>query len=320
MSQGIKLDDPIIILTSDRHYLVPMLTLFHNLTVTSRRNYKVEIWLSFDISKYLTKSLISLINSINDKFKVSFHKQTNIDAPYYDYLTIGAWTRLEAFSQRRQSNSLLLYLDSDVYLQFEWEEIFDKLPESYSGLAAVRTTGHTEFEKKFPSKGSSEYYFNSGVLIVNPTWWLGKGFDSKWKEVLSQYNELQFKVLDQDVINYLVRGDYFRLHNEFNCYPLSVNSKTKIVHFAGLKKPWGFFNHLKNNNNSNVLSEIIKLYQLNMLKTFKLIFLKKPIFALYIFTKFYFRFTIMNMKNSLLSSSTYSQIRRYCAKIGKVNK
>jgi lipopolysaccharide biosynthesis glycosyltransferase len=320
MSHGINLDDPIIILTSDRHYLVPMLTLFHNLTVTSRRNYKVEIWLSFDISKYLTNRLISLIKSINDNFKVSFHKQTYIDAPYYDYLTIGAWARLEAFSQRRQSNSLLLYLDSDVYLQFEWEEIFNKLPESYSSLAAVRTTGHTEFEKKFPSKDYSEYYFNSGVLIVNPTWWLGKGFDSKWKEVLSQYNELQFKVLDQDVINYLVRGDYFRLENEFNCYPLSVNSKTKIVHFAGLKKPWGFFNLLKNNNNSNVLKEIVKLYQLNMLKTFKLIFLKKPIFALYIFTKFYFRFTIMNMKNSLLFSSIYSQIRRYCAKIGKVNK
>jgi lipopolysaccharide biosynthesis glycosyltransferase len=304
------MDGPIIILTCDRHYLLPTLVLFRNLTLTSQNAYKIEIWLSFDIDNTLAKKFSHLINLINKKFEVSFHKQTPISAPKYDYLTIGAWTRLEAFSKNRKFDSLLLYLDTDIYLEKDWEQIFRQLPNNYFGLAAVKTTGHEKFEKKFPSKDLSEYYFNSGVLIVNSSWWKERGFNFEWHKVLSQYNNLQLTVLDQDVINYLVRGDYFRIRSEFNAYPLSVTNQTKIVHFAGVKKPWGFFNQLKNKSNSLILKEIIKTYQINFLKTLQLIIFKKPIFTLHLIIKFYSRFTIMNIKNLILSNPSLSKIIR----------
>jgi lipopolysaccharide biosynthesis glycosyltransferase len=289
-----------IILCGDRHYLIPLLTLINNLICTSTDKYLIEVWFSSDTPSKIIKNMKELVETFKTESNFEFFKQGELIAPGYKYLTSGAWVRLSAFDNLREENSLILYLDCDIFLKQSWELIFDELPNHGMFLGALQTPGHAEFEARFKSKSGEQYYFNSGVLVFNSNWWLKNSFHVQWPEILNQYNKFGFRTLDQDVLNYLVRGNYVRISQDFNCYLYNITPRASIIHFAGWRKPWGLFKSTGRNFDEhlqNSINQIVKEYDKNLKTTLRFILLKKPVFGLYIIMIFYYRFTLMNLKN-----------------------
>ena len=288
-----------IILTTDKNYILPTLALFNNLVANTSNQFVIEIWFSFDLSSKFKSKSEKLFRGINKNFKLFFFTQSPLNAPGYKYLTSAAWIRLQSFDQKREADSLLLYLDSDIYLLERWEEIFVQFPLNDLGLAAVKTNGHVNFEDKYPGKTIQDYYFNSGVLLLNQRWWIEKKLDQRWKSIIDHYEEFGFKRLDQDVLNYLIRDDYSLLANRFNCYPNDVTADSRIIHFAGLRKPWALFSHISGKDDK-FLKKILFHYRNNLKITLLKIVVVSPVFSFRMYCAFIYRFTLMNLKNLFL--------------------
>ena len=293
------MSNPIIILTTDKNYIFPTLALFNNLVANTSNRYAIEIWFSFDMPIKLKNKTEELFNKLNKDFKLFFYTQSPLNAPGYKYLTSAAWIRLEAFDHKREKNSILLYLDSDIYLMEHWEEVFVQFPLNDLGLAAVSTRGHVDFENRYPGTTRNNYYFNSGVLLLNQNWWIVNKLNHQWKSTIDHYGELGFKRLDQDVLNYLIRDAYSLLDNRFNSYPNDLNKDSRIIHFAGLRKPWAFFSHISAKSDV-CMGKILALYKKNLNITLFKILIANPVISINIYCAFIYRFTLMNLKNLIL--------------------
>jgi len=298
--------DTTLIVTLDRNYLIPALVLFKNLIDNSKENYKIEFWFSFAVKKGELILFRRMTDKLNKSFIVHFCTQEELQAPGYKYLTSGAWIRLCAMDQPRSDANLLVYLDCDLFLKSGWDDFILTIPKKFNSLYARRTSGHRNFELQYPSNSKQAYYFNSGVLFFSSNWWFDFAYSVKWKNILVNYDNLGFKTLDQDLLNYMIRDNYFALPLELNSYPSEINSSTKIIHFAGTSKPWGFFQIGFNECDKfqlKLISKIKKSYTKNFNSIIFLIFKFGGFLGLELIFKFYWRFTIMNIKNR------YNEIR-----------
>lgn len=294
--------DTSLIITTDRHYLIPALILFKNLTNHSQESYNVEFWFSYSVKDSEVILFKELICKLNEVFNVKFYRQEKLEAPGYKYLTSGAWIRLCAMELPRPEVSLLIYLDCDLFLKSDWDNFIKTIPKKFNGLIARRTPGHRDFELKYPSNNLDSYYFNSGVLFFGSRWWFDFGYSNKWKNILVNYDNLGFKTLDQDLLNYMIRDQYTLLPIEMNSYPHEVDSRTKIIHFAGISKPWGFFQINFRNCNGMQLAQMSatkRSYSKNLKSIIFLVLRYGGILGLELVAKFYIRFTTMNLKNIL---------------------
>jgi lipopolysaccharide biosynthesis glycosyltransferase len=292
--------DTSLIITLDRNYLIPALILFKNLINNSKGNYKIEFWFSYSVKKSEVMFFKKITDKLNKTFIVNFHKQEELQAPGYKYLTSGAWIRLCAMDLPRPGANLLIYLDCDLFLKSGWDDFIQTIPREFNSLYARRTSGHRNFELKYPSSNKESYYFNSGVLFFSPNWWFSSGYSSEWRHILVDYDNLGFKTLDQDLLNYMIRNHYSALPLELNSYPSEINFRTKVIHFAGISKPWGFFQIGSKDCDKfqhRLIREVKNSYTKNLNSIFFLIFKFGGILGLELIFKFYLRFTIMNIKN-----------------------
>ena len=289
-----------VIITTDSHYLIPALTLFQNILTASNEKYQIEFWFSHLLTETEEKLFRKLAWKINRGFTLSYYRQNVVSAPGYKYLTSGAWIRLSAMDKLRPSQNLIIYLDCDIFLKFGWDEFVQAIPKNFEGLYARKTSGHSNFELKFPSQNNSPYYFNSGVLFFGANWWFNRSYNSVWKLDLKKYTKLGFKTLDQDLLNYMIRDQYTNLPIEFNSYPSEVEESTRIIHFAGSSKPWGFFQtgfRHSSKFKKKLLQDTEKAYMKNLNIVLFSLFRFGGLSGLKLLLIFFLRFTVMNLKN-----------------------
>ncbi len=294
------MSDKSVIITADRHYLIPALTLFQNILTASNEKYQIEFWFSHLLTETEERLFRKLTWKLNQGLSLSYYRQNEVTAPGYKYLTSGAWIRLSAMDKLRPNQNTIIYLDCDVFLKFGWDKFAQAIPKGFNGLYARKTSGHGNFESKFPSQNNSPYYFNSGVLLFGANWWFDRSYNSVWKLYLKKYTKFGFKTLDQDLLNYMIRDQYTNLPIEFNSYPSEVKSSTRIIHFAGSSKPWGFF-QIRFKHSSKLKKKLLlnteKAYKSNLNIVLFSIFRFGGVSGLKLIIKFFLRFTVMNLKN-----------------------
>lgn len=156
--------------------------------------------------------------------------------------TIGSLFRLMIPEVIDKSIDKVLYLDADLVVNLNLEELFDINIDDYA-LAACRDIRNCN---KFLCKNDiipQDKYFNSGIMIMNLKYIRGKY--SLLKEsikVLEKFPECIFP--DQDALNYLFFNKVLFLDRKYNLFTKLINTSSNIdvksiFHFAGVKIEYG---------------------------------------------------------------------------------
>ena len=158
-----------------------------------------------------------------------------------DHVSAATYYRLFVHVLLPPSVSSVLYLDLDIVVARSIRYLFEI--EVAQPLAAVDHASPAEAWRLWgPSLGS---YFQAGVLVINVELWRNRSMMNVFEVILSQQKH-RIRWWDQDVLNIAFADDWLRLpvwyNVNFSVRPLvdsdSLSRLTRLVHFAGLLKPW----------------------------------------------------------------------------------
>ena len=255
-----------VLFVLDDNYVYPFLMALGSFSIHTGHNRRIMLlnireWL--DGSPLITSDSIEVIKRVCSALRLDI-EVVEIDTPKtfsswnlhdYGHISIAAWAKVIAlFSLSLHHDEELLYLDPDILLLANFEEIFQLNTSASTSLMARQSSGHEYFENfwsshrtQFAPKKPSDtnWYFNSGILKLNLQTWQKHGFWISWEQLMQYPKKYKLEIVDQDLLNALVLGNYGALPVGFNCYPGEYNSdNARIIHFAGGLKPWYFRNLL----------------------------------------------------------------------------
>lgn len=140
-----------------------------------------------------------------------------------------------------------IYIDSDVILQDDISNLYNKeLNDNY--VAAIRdevVNGAEVFRKysKIAIGIDPEYYFNSGVLLMNLKKMREDKIEEKFIYLLTKYN-LDTVAPDQDYLNVLCKGKVLYLPETWDKMPdfgeKIEAEKIHLIHYNMFRKPWHY--------------------------------------------------------------------------------
>lgn len=249
-----------------------------------------------DKSKSILKS-----SAKNVEFLV-IDKEVFADFKGKGYISISAWYRF-ALSKLLPTNiSKILYLDCDIAVNCDLQEMFEIDLNNYA-IGAVKDCIWKKFNKRI-DLDSNYHYFNSGVLLINVDYWRENKIEEKLFGFLKESPE-RINMLDQSVLNIVLGKEYKEFPLQWNvqyvpayieecCYEKqefqSAMANPKIIHFVNRFKPWdvqlGWLNPLSilftkyMDNPPKYTDKKCRVF----FKLFAKRFIRKPVF---IFRKFY---------------------------------
>lgn len=140
------------------------------------------------------------------------------------------------------TKKLILWLDSDLLLLEGWNEILAFGKKLYDSNFILAARKHWDFERSannFSLIKSGQFYFNSGVMLINCKLWNKLDINIEVNYLINRYSDFNFEWADQCVLNYLIGDEYSEISKEFNA-PTNeyLVNETRILHFAGSNKPW----------------------------------------------------------------------------------
>jgi lipopolysaccharide biosynthesis glycosyltransferase len=259
-------------------------------SVHAKRIVVINIQKWSGISPLISPESIEIISRICDVLKLELEvieiqvptSFTSWNLHEYGHISIAAWAKvIVLFQLRAKNDEELLYIDPDTLLLENFEEIFQLKTKAATSLMARQSNGHELFENywinqrfKFPPRDLLEtnWYFNSGIMKLNLNTWQSHEFWIKWDELIRHPQKYRLEIVDQDLLNALVLGDYGRIPISFNCYPSEYRPNvTKIIHFAGGLKPWYFRNALSRLRLNKPTRAAMELWRKNERRTLVLI-------------------------------------------------
>lgn len=135
----------------------------------------------------------------------------------------------------------VLYLDSDILCLNSLNKLFKQtLSNNIAGVVSDHNNMLNYAKKAFNL--NSNYYFNSGFLIINLINWEKHNISNEAISLL--LNKNNFKYYDQDVLNLLLANKTLLLANKYNTiYHLAdmntpIPDDTIFLHYSGSVKPW----------------------------------------------------------------------------------
>lgn len=163
------------------------------------------------------------------KFDLMAKIYRNVDLQYYNMQNYKEWIepltklktgypvaslyRLLAAEILSPSISKILYLDGDVICKNDISALFH-LNIDNAPLAAAGDINEKAFAKERSLK--SGQYFNAGVLLINLDFWRKKGFFQVVLNFIEKNDKIVFPYADQDILNFILDGFFFRLEDRFN--------------------------------------------------------------------------------------------------------
>ena len=209
------------------------------------------------LSEYSKEGLRQTVAQHSEHASIQFltvEKDVYEDFLVSDHITTTAYLRISLPKILAKYNyKKVLYLDADVLVLDDIVALYD---ESLNGktIGAVIDPGQTKALKRL-GIDSEEYYFNSGVMVIDIDQWIEKDITDKTIQFLKENGE-QIIYHDQDALNGVLYGDWEQLHPKWNMqcsliferHPApdkkyeelykSGNEAPSIVHFTGHDKPW----------------------------------------------------------------------------------
>jgi lipopolysaccharide biosynthesis glycosyltransferase len=163
--------------------------------------------------------------------------------------SVVAYARVLVPSSLPRAASRLLYLDSDIVVTNELNSLF---ATNLGGAVVAAVPDHVppgidhSFRSNVLKLPDPEFYFNSGVLLIDVEAWQKNAITEKafeFYEGIPPGTKLWYP--DQDVLNSILANRWFPLDRRWNYFRDAENmdlqrfrSEATIVHFASGKKPW----------------------------------------------------------------------------------
>lgn len=192
----------------------------------------------------VTKQLKQKLDRISQDYKVELciHK---VDIEQLSDLKITAhasaanYFRLLAPDILPETLGKVLYLDSDLIVNAPIDELFNSDITNYP-LAAC---GDKVIATKQRLQLQGNYYFNSGVMLMNLDYWRREKLGLKAIDFIRS-NPDMIILWDQDALNKIVDGNFINLNRKWNSLvdlyanQSQVTPDSIIIHFVGSLKPW----------------------------------------------------------------------------------
>lgn len=184
------------------------------------------------------------LDRISQEYKVEFCiHQIDVEKFYGLKLTAHAsaanYFRLLAPDILPASLNKVLYLDSDLVVNGSLDELFNLDISNYP----VAACGGKVITTKQRLQLQGDYYFNSGVMLMNLDFWRREKLGLQSIEFIRAHPEM-ILLWDQDALNKIIDGNYINLDCKWNSLVDSyanqsqVSEESVIVHFVGSLKPW----------------------------------------------------------------------------------
>lgn len=152
----------------------------------------------------------------------------------------------------------ILYLDTDILITESIKELETIEFNEHIALAAVKDLTRHDDYKRLGIDETKHIYFNSGVMLLNLTYWREHSIGQKCLDLLVKHS-IQYKFPDQDALNVACEGRVIYLHPRYNCITsffaqrefiearvreeeianvIEATRNPAIVHFTWPSKPW----------------------------------------------------------------------------------
>ena len=210
-----------------------------SLLINNPEDFNIYIFLD-----NLNTKLIKKIETIQEQYNVKIITY-EIDEKKLANLTLSIhasfanYYRLLLGSILPEKIDKILYLDSDTIVNNSIKNLYElDINEYYLAARGGKAPGQ---KKRLLLKNN--YYFNSGVMLINLTLWRQHKIGEQALE-FAKKNPNMLKLWDQDALNKVIDGDFIILDKKWNSLiDLSSgqnenNKETIIMHFVGSLKPW----------------------------------------------------------------------------------
>ncbi len=227
-----------IAITLDKNYCIHAAVMLYSLlSHNNPSEYKIHIVLNFK-NKFFEIPLRYVLYRKRCNYQIYFIDDKDIefanDLVITNHVTIATYFRLFLPSILKNINTLL-FLDCDLVINGNIDDLFNTNIKDKT-LAAVTTID----EERIKTLGLKGNYFNAGVMLLNLEYLRAHYYESKFAHFIKN-NKDKIHYWDQDVLNSVTEGTTVALDDIWNCmsYNYTEGTNPKIIHFAGIHKPWG---------------------------------------------------------------------------------
>ncbi|SPY33775.1 glycosyltransferase family 8 protein [Pasteurella canis] len=248
-----------IVFNADNNYAPYLATTILSIikTNTSPINfYILDLGIS-ELSKDTIKKIVHLSRNTIEFIKIK--KDELSDLPQtITYIPSVTYARLKIVDYLPLDVEKVIYLDTDILVNASLQPLWETdLKDNWIGACFDPFIEYDKENYKFKiGLASNHYYVNAGVLLINLTKWRSTNIWEKSINFFKNFPYAQYQ--DQDIINFLFKGEIVYLDNRYN---FSVNHKNKIkakkkdstmhihpvekttmpiaiFHYVGPTKPW----------------------------------------------------------------------------------
>ncbi|MDU2560129.1 MAG: glycosyltransferase family 8 protein [Streptococcus mitis] len=225
-----------IILATDNNYLIQAET-----TIKSILTHNTDVCIyvfNNDIAPEWFKLLNVKLASANSQI-INIRVDKNMFTSYKTGETINYTTFFRYLIPDLVTSDRALYLDCDLVVTGDLSELFNMDMEE-KPVAAVASPYAWE---------SDPYGFNAGVLLIDNRMWRSHSYISQLLK-LTEEKQAEVAMADQSILNIFFQHNWKEIDSTYN-YLVGLdynyraaelsrleNSLPKIIHFAGIHKPW----------------------------------------------------------------------------------
>lgn len=155
------------------------------------------------------------------------------------HISAAAYFRILAAQILPDDCQKVLYLDSDLVVTGAIASLYNLDISAYP-LAA---SGQRVVTTKARLKLNGNYYFNSGVILINLEAWRRDNIGDQALQFIREFPQM-VKFHDQDALNKIVDGNFLNLDQRWNSLvdlyagTSQANPDSRVIHFVGSLKPW----------------------------------------------------------------------------------
>ena len=249
-----------IVCCTDHNYVMPTGVMICSVCVNNHQS-KVDFHVicNDDVTDEDKVDLTNIVNQYNHRI---FFYSVNIQVPECftvnkegqpKHITISSYYRLFLVQILPSDIDKVLYLDCDVVVRHSLQEMYNTDIEDFAvGVVTDMGDGNLNFYNYL--RYSPKYgYFNSGVLLINLSYWKKNNILEEFVNFATQYPE-RIILHDQDIMNFVLKDKKKQLPLTYNFqhgflfkklgisweYEDELKEAIKnpyVLHFTGVK-PW----------------------------------------------------------------------------------
>lgn len=247
-----------IVCCSDNNYLKHTLVMLVSL-IENNPGESIDIHLiGTELSEAGKQKAYDTINSYHQTihfYEFNIHELDDMPRGNHDYISKATWCRLFIQDILPASIEKVLYLDSDIVIVGNLQDLWNTYIEGkYLAAASDEVNRCPEYYGRFGFPMDYNY-FNAGVLLINLKEWRKADVKSQMLNFISNPHPILDNA-DQDVLNVICHSNIVELKLRYNLQDAIVRRKVvhirpiveqtidteisnaRIIHFSCYKKPW----------------------------------------------------------------------------------